>query len=116
MHPALFSGSARSYVHELENVADFLDGLRVLMCGVAGRHDKLGLRAFHVRTPVRQHTVAGIWCVAFAAVPYNRVISDAGRDRDRVDRFHETVVWREGIHAIRNALELQVAEIKDANF
>ena len=83
------------------------------MCRVAGWHDELGLRAFHVRTPVRHDTVAGIWCVAFAAVPHNRVIWNARRDRNRVDRFHEAVVWSEGIHTIRDVLELQVVRVND---
>ena len=101
---------------DLENPAYFLDGLRILVRGVGGRHDELGLRALHMRTPVRHDTVAGVWCIALAAVSHNRVISNTGRDRDRVDRLHETIVWRQGIHAIRNAFELQVAEIKGANF
>ena len=86
------------------------------MCRVAGRHDELGLRAFHVRTPVRHDPVAGIRRVAFAAVPHNRVIWNARRDRNRVDRFHKAVVWSEGIHTIRDALELQIARVKGGGF
>ena len=101
---------------EHENAADFVDGLRVLVCGVTGGHDELGLRAIHVRTPVRHDTVAGVWCIAFASVPHDGVIGDAGCNRDRVDRFHEAVVWGERVHAIRHPFELQVARVKGGDF
>jgi hypothetical protein len=54
---------------ENENTTYFLDGLGVLVRAVAGGHDELGLRALYMRAPVRYDAVAGIWCVAFAAVP-----------------------------------------------
>src|SRR5271156_6372289 len=69
-----------------------------------------------MRTPVWHDTVAGIWCVASAAITHDRVIGDTGRDRDRVDRFHEAVVWREGIHAIGDPFELKVARVKSGYF
>ena len=64
----------------------------------------------------RHDTVAGVWRIAFASVPRDGVIGDAGCNRDRVDRFHEAVVWREGVHAIGDAFELQVARLKGGDF
>jgi hypothetical protein len=40
-------------------------------------------------------------------VSHDGVIRDAGRNRYGVDRFHEAVVGRKGIHAIEDALSLR---------
>ncbi len=86
------------------------------MRAVAGRDDEFGLRAVQVRAPIRHDAVAGIRSVASAAVAHDGVIRDAGRDRDGVDRFHEAVVRRERIHAVRDAFELQVARVEGGDF
>src|SRR5208282_748029 len=101
---------------EYKNAADFRDGLWVLVCGMRGRHDQLRLRAIHMRTPIRHDAVAGVRSVASAPVPHDGVIRDAGRDWDRVDRFHEAIVGREGIHAIRDPFELEVARLESDEF
>ena len=100
---------------EHENAADFLNGLGVLVCGVARGNDKLGLGALHVRTPIGHDTVGGIGSVASAPVAHDGVIRDSGRNRDLVDRYHEAVRRREGIHAVGYAFELQLARAKCGN-
>ena len=82
------------------------------MCAVTRGNDKLGVRAVHVRTPVRHDTIGGIRSVASAPVAHDRVIRDAGRDRDRVDRYHEAVCRREGIHAVGYAFQPELARPK----
>ena len=92
---------------ELKNAINFRDGLRVLVGGMGGWHDELGFRAIHMGGPIWQNAVAGVWRVASAPVSHDGVIWDAGRSRDCVDRFHEPVVRRKGIHAIGDAFELE---------
>ena len=111
-----FAASRRFARIEHKNAVDFLNGLRVLVCGMRGRHDQLRLRAIHMRTPVRHDAIAGVRSVASAAVPHDGVIRDAGRDWDCVDRFHEPVVGREGIHAIGDPFELEVARLESGEF
>src|SRR5215472_6481859 len=85
------------------------------MCAMTRGDDKLGLGPVHVRTPVRHDSIGGIRSVAFAPVAHNGVIRDTGRDRDRVDRYHEAVGRREGIHAVGYSFELQLARSKGGN-
>ena len=73
---------------------------------------QLGLCAVHMRAPIRHDAVAGIRSIPSASVAHDGVIRDARRDRDGVDRLHETIVGREGVNAIRDAFELQVAGMK----
>jgi hypothetical protein len=85
------------------------------MCGVTRGNDKLGLSAIHVRTPVGHDTIGGIRRVALAPVAHYRVIRDAARHRDRIDRYNEAVCRREGIHAIGYAFQSQLARPKGSN-
>ena len=98
-----------------ENAADFLNRLGVLMCAVTRGDDKFGFSARHVRTPVRHDAIGGIRSVAFAPVAHDGVIWNTGRDRDSVDRYHEAVCRREGIHAVGYSSEFQLARSKSRN-
>ena len=100
---------------ELENAADFLNRLGVLMCAMTGGNDKLGFSARHVRTPVGHDAIGGIRSVAFAPVAHDGVIWDAGRNRDSIDCYHEAVCRREGIHTVGYSFEFQLARSKSRN-
>ena len=101
---------------EHKNASHFLNGLRILVRRVTRGNDNLGFSALHVRTPVGHDTVGGIGSVASAPVTHDRVIRDAGRDRDLVDRYHEAVCRREGIHAVGDTSEFQLPRSKGGYF
>ena len=79
------------------------------------RNNALGLCAVHMRAPVRHDTVARIRSIPSTSVAHDGVIRDARRDRDGVDRLHETIVGRQGVNAIRDAFEFQVAGMKSGD-
>ena len=99
-----------------ENATDFLNGLGILVRIVTRGNDQLRLSALHVRTPVRHDTVGGLRSVASAPVTNDRVIWDTRRDRNLVDRYHEAVCRRKGIHAVGYAFELQLPRSEGNDF
>src|ERR1700682_4573634 len=66
-----------------------------------------------MRTPVWNHAVGTIWCVAPAAVADDRVIGNAGSDWQFVYGEHEPVVRLERIHTVGHAIELPSRRICD---
>ena len=90
-----------------EDAAHLSDGLGILVGGVRGWHDEFALRSVEMAAPVGHDAVGAhgfrvVLVPAFATVAHDRVIRDAGCDRQLVDREHKAVVWREGVHAIRD--------------
>src|SRR6185295_7815769 len=62
--------------------------------------------------PVRNHAIAAPRSVSVPPIADDRVIGNAGRDRDFIDGYNETVIGGQGVDAIREPLQLQSRRIR----
>ena len=95
-----------------EDTTHLGDGLGILVGIVPEGTMSSLLRAFEVATPVGHDPVGAdrscmVFVSALAAVAHDRVVAKSGRERNSVDREDETVIRREGIDAVRDAVQLQ---------
>lgn len=90
-----------------------MDCLRILVDCVIGGDDFFGLRFGDVRTPIRHDTVGldgfgFVFVATQSAVASDDMHGHSGRHRDGVDSSDESVVWREVVDAVRDAIELEL--------
>src|SRR5438067_9596116 len=92
---------------ECEDAVHLGDGLRIFRRTVIARCDKFASGTVKMAAPISNNTVAAVRTVAASAVTDDRVIWNSRRDRNGVDRHHETIVRRHSVDAVGKTLQLQ---------